>query len=781
MGNRIFWTVFWMAFTLVYAYGQQEDSLQLGFSQLNWKDVKSGKKLLTATKVISGSRSEKEVADLPFSIFVITGEEIRQNGYLTLTDVLKRLPGIRVSQPGSALEGETFLMRGLIGNSYAKILINDVPIKPFLVSGMPIGAQLPIREAERIEIIYGPAATLYGADASAGIINIILKDSERPVYVQADLGFGTNGFENLDIMFSGKMGKGKRVLKFKVFGNYTFYNDRKIIYDIDTLYNPRIYEDIIEASSYSYLDRPNYKGTEESPQFGQLPHLSSALGIDLQYQNWQFSIQRYYRRDHSSIGLNPYAVSYANPLNYFGEHINNFNLSFSKTKNRFNIKTSLSTLLYETDERSSYSYVIPVLNLVHQEFADLLVGSDTELDSLRMAIDDFYFSGTRFSSASSIEGIADVLMGYKFNKSFELAGGINLQAGAGSPLLNFSPNPLGDIGNSTEVKRIVVDDAIYFDLSSFLEAYLNIGKWNIIVGTQLFTRRSDYLKTNRIYFNPRLALQYRWTDKFSIRASTGRSFRYPSPYYSATSYTISLDNYGFARTGANLSPEKTYSAELGCRWKLGAKVHGDASVYYTRTIDFIRYSIQPNFDFTEFTLGYSNDNKSFAELYGIQSSISFTNIIQSIGLNSTININYARGKEARNFYSFAQGDNISFTLGGLLSQPEWIAQVDFEFRPFKKVRLLFENTYMTNSWTRNTLLYQVPDLVNNEQLLNPGFYTLDVTVNYQFNKNLLAYLKVNNIFDTEYAGIDATSDANGLFYNPQTKRFIRIGINYRLE
>ena len=73
----------------------------------------------------------------------------RINGYLTLTDVLKRLPGIRVSQPGSALEGETFLMRGLLGNAYAKILINDLPIKPFLVSGMPIGAQLPIREAYR--------------------------------------------------------------------------------------------------------------------------------------------------------------------------------------------------------------------------------------------------------------------------------------------------------------------------------------------------------------------------------------------------------------------------------------------------------------------------------------------------------------------------------------------------------------------------------------------------------------------------------------------------------
>ena len=190
-------------------YAQQQDSLQLRLEKLDWKDIKATAALSTSTKVISGSRSEKKIEELPFTIYVITGEEIRENGYLTLTDALKRIPGIRVSQPGSALEGETFMMRGLLGNAYTKILINDIPIKPFVVNGMPIGAQLPIREAERIEVIYGPAATLYGADASAGVVNIILKESERPVYVQSDMGFGSNEFENLDIMFGGKMGKNK--------------------------------------------------------------------------------------------------------------------------------------------------------------------------------------------------------------------------------------------------------------------------------------------------------------------------------------------------------------------------------------------------------------------------------------------------------------------------------------------------------------------------------------------------------------------------------------------
>ncbi len=88
----------------------QSDSLNLDLSKLNWNDLKSTVDLSVGTKVISGSRSEQDIADLPFTVYVITGKEIRENGYLTLTDVLKRLPGIRVSQPGSAIHGETFLM-----------------------------------------------------------------------------------------------------------------------------------------------------------------------------------------------------------------------------------------------------------------------------------------------------------------------------------------------------------------------------------------------------------------------------------------------------------------------------------------------------------------------------------------------------------------------------------------------------------------------------------------------------------------------------------------------
>ena len=313
------------------------DSLSLNMNVLSKEDVEINDGGIGSQKVISASRSLKTVDELPFTIYVVTQEEIFKNGYTTLVDVLKSVPGVRVSQPGSAIDGETFLMRGLLGNSYTKILINDLPINPSVLNSMPIGAQLPIRQAERIEIIFGPAAAVYGADASAGVINIILKETERPVFIRADLGVGDNGYKDLNVFFGGKIWRDKNILRFSFYGSSTFFDDRETRYQQSTLYNPLNYAlqpDVQNPSSFlldtTYASNPNYRGTFTSPRFGELPHLSRMFGFNLRYRIFKLSFLNMYRRDHSTLGLNPYAVAYFNPLNYIGETINRFNFGLEK-------------------------------------------------------------------------------------------------------------------------------------------------------------------------------------------------------------------------------------------------------------------------------------------------------------------------------------------------------------------------------------------------------------------------------------------------------------------
>ncbi len=757
----------------------QVDSIQIDLDQLNWKDVRNGDNLLlNTTKVISGSRTEKEVADLPFTIYVVTGEEIRENGFVTLTDVLKNLPGIRVSQPGSGLEGETFLMRGLLGNAYAKILINDVPVKPFVVSGMPIGAQLPIRQAERIEVIYGPAATLYGADASAGVINIIMKDTERPIYVQSDLGLGARGYNNLDLMVGGKLGRNKRVLKFQLYGSYTGINDLNVVYDLDTLYNPDVYTTVLDLDEGYYLERQNYQGERGAPTISQLPHLSNLLGVDLKYQNFHLMINRMFRRDHSAIGISPLAVSYASPLNYFGEFITNLSLDYTKEYKKWGWKTSLGFTDYRTDPGSSQAYVNPLIAIFYENF---FFG---ETDSLAMLRDEYYFSDNRFSAASSREGNLETLVHFDIGKYIDVSAGTNLQYANGTPLQTFRKNPVTVTNAPPNLDRVLVNGTRYFELSSFMEMYFNFKKVNAILGAQYLRRWDNYLQSDNSFLNPRVAFLYKVNNALSFRASSGTAFRFPSPFYAATTYAVNSLNIENIQTGApGLTPERTLSVELGTRWSPRKFLNIDVALIYNRTKNFINYAIQlNNEDVNNLTLGYDNDEESKAEFYGIQGSLQFPYLVPSGKLSTQINFSYVKGRELFKSFSFDQEEETILDLNDLRSQPDYMFQWQIKAQPSNKLSLILDQTLMTSSLTRNSILLQAPELLQTFNFLySSGFYTLDLTGRYKINKNLFAHLKIKNLFNKQYSGIDAVSDGDGLIYNPQSRRIWRVALSYRLN
>ena len=246
-----------LAFLPSLLFAQNDSTLLLAPERLTERDILPRDLTQKKIRAISATRSLEVVEETPFTTVVFTAEDILRNGFVTLTDVLKAAPGIQVSQIGNAIEGETFMVRGLSGNQYMKVLINDIPIKPTMALGMPIGAQLPIRQAERIEILYGPAGAIYGDETCAGVINIILKESERPVYTQADLGFGRFGYNSLDLMFGGKIGKDKKIFRFSLYGSSTVRDRTNVFYD-ENLYNTKQYLPFA-LDSMVYLGRPNYR------------------------------------------------------------------------------------------------------------------------------------------------------------------------------------------------------------------------------------------------------------------------------------------------------------------------------------------------------------------------------------------------------------------------------------------------------------------------------------------------------------------------------------------
>jgi iron complex outermembrane receptor protein len=127
-------------------------------------------------QVTSVSRHAERLSDAAASIFVITGEDIRRSGATRLAEVLRLAPNLEVAR--SSASSYAISARGF-NNTIANkllVLIDGRTVYTPLFSGVFWDAQdVMLEDVERIEVISGPGATLWGANAVNGVINVITR------------------------------------------------------------------------------------------------------------------------------------------------------------------------------------------------------------------------------------------------------------------------------------------------------------------------------------------------------------------------------------------------------------------------------------------------------------------------------------------------------------------------------------------------------------------------------------------------------------------------------
>ena len=130
--------------------------------------------------VVTAAGFSQKLTDAPASISVITQEDLTRRPYITLLDAVRDLEGVDVGETRDKTGQGTISMRGM-GSDYTLILVNGRRqnnhgnIYPNDFGGNQFNHIPPMDAVERIEIIRGPASTLYGAEAMGGVINIITK------------------------------------------------------------------------------------------------------------------------------------------------------------------------------------------------------------------------------------------------------------------------------------------------------------------------------------------------------------------------------------------------------------------------------------------------------------------------------------------------------------------------------------------------------------------------------------------------------------------------------
>jgi iron complex outermembrane receptor protein len=111
--------------------------------------------------------------DIPATGYLISNDDINNRGYTNLLEVLRDIPEIQIQEKIEPQIHNYITARGITGSGAFLIMQNGVRINSMTASDVVIAQNIPVRHMQSIEIIIGPASSLYGADAYAGVINML--------------------------------------------------------------------------------------------------------------------------------------------------------------------------------------------------------------------------------------------------------------------------------------------------------------------------------------------------------------------------------------------------------------------------------------------------------------------------------------------------------------------------------------------------------------------------------------------------------------------------------
>lgn len=158
--------------------------------------------------VISTNKTKQKASQSTSNIEVITSEEIRQNSYSSIVDALSNTLGVNISQNGGMGQKSSFFLRGMDSGKIL-VLVDGMRLNdPSTTNNTTMIEFLPISNVEQIEIIRGGSSSIWGANASAGVINIITKNSTTDgINGSVGLKGGSHGTKGGDISLFYKNGK----------------------------------------------------------------------------------------------------------------------------------------------------------------------------------------------------------------------------------------------------------------------------------------------------------------------------------------------------------------------------------------------------------------------------------------------------------------------------------------------------------------------------------------------------------------------------------------------
>jgi iron complex outermembrane receptor protein len=153
---------------------------------------------------VTATRIERETAEVPASITVISEEQMNDTKMFNVKEALTGTPGVLIESTNQGYDSRLVIrgagLKAPYGVREIMVLRDGIPVTD--PDGFTRLDMIDTQEIERIEVVKGPNSTLWGANASGGVINIISKNPLERKGGVLKLGAGERGTQNFHLSYA---------------------------------------------------------------------------------------------------------------------------------------------------------------------------------------------------------------------------------------------------------------------------------------------------------------------------------------------------------------------------------------------------------------------------------------------------------------------------------------------------------------------------------------------------------------------------------------------------
>ncbi|BBO83654.1 catecholate siderophore receptor CirA [Desulfosarcina ovata subsp. sediminis] len=644
--------------------------------------------------VVTGDAlSDQPLTEAPASVTIVTAEEIAASTARTVDDLLKTTVGVDVYKPWGMFGPSSHVRLRGFANPRATIFLRDgVPINR-MVCGGAIHNEIPLDIVERVEVVRGANASLYGAGAMGGVINIVTQKPENRARASVDGSYGTHNTWTANAMVNGAL---TERLNLQV--NYNHFDTDGYFAWADSWVDERAETMSLQNLASWEPVKDNYLSSLEN-QKREMDNFFAKLKFDVTPASTLNAAYSYWKND--------------NDIGYTYGHIN-------QERNRGSIdyrhrgKFDLTANLFFLDENMAFSQpVLPAPWMTIGEGEDTWVVQGEKNDIPIRDGGGMLSLSAPIGRRHKLTIATDHRLVSTENKQYD-----------------------GQTGQTQSISQgkqykwgVVVQDAVTTGrlTSTFSLRYDAIRAFDFF--SEDLTTYTDYADRSDDQLNPKIGFNYRWSDTTTLKASAGRVSTFPPLMYLIGNYETPPGRMMLGNP--DLKTEYSYSYEIGVEQYFTSGVMFKATCFYNDIRDWMQEVTTNDPAYSSVSVRWENIEK--ARTAGVELEAEY---YPTDDLKLFANYNYTHSKI------------VEFRDKGHNYKNSDLEGNRFPTQPYHRFNagITWFNPRLA---TVNLSLRYVGDRywdIENDVALDE-FITVDVKISRKFASHLTASLEVTDLFD----------------------------------